>query len=114
MNYYYSCSYVRSYVYIAIRFCIFYIGSFSNVSAYDPAKTCPGVTISTPTTTTHSVLPDSTGAPNHAHWSNSRDIAIEFGVPLIVLAILIAVVVCVSYRRYPIHACSYCRSYTCT
>ena len=63
----------------------FYIGSFSNVSAYDPAKTCPNATVTTPLTPT--------GAPNDAPQSNSRDVAIEVCVPLTVLTISIALVI---------------------
>ena len=73
------------------------------VSAYDPAETCPDVAVTTTTTplTTHSVSVDSTEAPNQAHRSNSKDVAIKVGVPLTVLAILVTVVVisCVAYRR---------------
>ena len=58
-------------------------------------------TTTTTPLTTHSSLPDYTEAPNHAHRSNSKDVAIKVGVPLTVLAILVTVIVisCVAYRR---------------
>ena len=74
---------------------IIHIGSFGNVSAYDPSKLCSDVA----TTTSASLLPASTRESHHAHWSNSRDIGIEVGVPLSVLIILIAVVI-ISYVTY--------------
>ena len=47
------------------------------------------------------VSPGSTGKPNYAHGSKNTDIAIEVGVPLAVIAILIAVVIitCITYRK---------------
>ena len=50
---------------------------------------------------THTVSPASTGKPNYAHGSKNTNIAIEVGVPLAVIAILITVVMisCVTYRK---------------
>lgn len=88
---------------------IIYIGSFSNVPAYTPSKTCSHATTTMITTSTssaitsssHTVSPQSTGQPHHAHGSFNSDNAIEVGAPLagIVILIIVVIISCVAYRR---------------